>query len=135
MDEINKILLGSAEIIKGKDDLVLILISEVREQFNKLLLFLFVLDRFYFKTVPDKFINTPRIHCFSIDDEFVYEKFYADFGPLNLAMLYQYCEKLNKKLKSFRKKKIVHYTSTDPEKRVNAAFLVGSYAVSFFFVN
>lgn len=104
MDEINKILLGSAEIIK---------------------------DRFYFKTVPDKFINTPRIHCFSIDDEFVYEKFYADFGPLNLAMLYQYCEKLNKKLKSFRKKKIVHYTSTDPEKRVNAAFLVGSYAVIY----
>lgn len=25
--------------------------------------------------------------------------FYADFGPLNLAMLYKYCCKLNKKLK------------------------------------
>lgn len=25
--------------------------------------------------------------------------FYADFGPLNLAMLYRYCCKLNKKLK------------------------------------
>lgn len=106
MDEINKILMGSAEIIK---------------------------DRFYFKTVPDKLKSTPSVHCFSIDDEFVYEKFYADFGPLNLAMLYQYCEKINGKLKSafFKKKKIIHYTSTDPEKRVNAAFLVGSYAVIY----
>lgn len=25
--------------------------------------------------------------------------FYADFGPLNLAMVYRYCCKLNKKLK------------------------------------
>ena len=25
--------------------------------------------------------------------------FYADFGPLNLAMLYRYCNKVNKKLK------------------------------------
>ena len=32
---------------------------------------------------------------------------------------------------SLAKKKIVHYTSQDPEKRVNAAFLIGSYAVSF----
>ncbi|XP_051163958.1 dual specificity protein phosphatase CDC14C-like isoform X2 [Leptopilina boulardi] len=106
MDEVNKILMGSAEIIK---------------------------DRFYFKTVPDRIKNTPSIHCFSIDDEFVYEKFYADFGPLNLAMLYQYCQKINSKLKSafFKKKKIIHYTSMDPEKRVNAAFLAGSYAVIY----
>jgi hypothetical protein len=34
-----------------------------------------------------------------VDDELVYENFYADFGPLNLAMLYRYCQKLNKKLK------------------------------------
>lgn len=27
--------------------------------------------------------------------------FYADFGPLNLAMLYRYCCKLNKKLKVY----------------------------------
>ena len=30
---------------------------------------------------------------------FVVFSFYADFGPLNLAMLYRYCCKLNKKLK------------------------------------
>ncbi|KAH0618373.1 hypothetical protein JD844_017510, partial [Phrynosoma platyrhinos] len=56
--------------------------------------------------------------------------FYADFGPLNLAMLYRFCCKLNKKLKSFSlsRKKIVYYTSFDQRKRANAAFLMGAYA-------
>ena len=39
------------------------------------------------------------MHFFCVDDEFVYESFYADFGPLNLAMLFRYCMKVNKKLK------------------------------------
>ncbi|XP_025053016.1 dual specificity protein phosphatase CDC14A isoform X1 [Alligator sinensis] len=48
-------------------------------------------------------------------------------------MLYRYCCKLNKKLKSFSlsRKKIVHYTSFDQRKRANAAFLIGSYAVIY----
>jgi cell division cycle 14 len=78
--------------------------------------------------------------------------FYADFGPLNLAMLYRYCCKLNKKLKvshlhwlnpwtwkncglpkkssSLIRKRVVHYTSFEQRKRANAAFLISSYAVS-----
>uniref|UniRef100_A0AAX7TBD6 Dual specificity/tyrosine protein phosphatase N-terminal domain-containing protein n=1 Tax=Astatotilapia calliptera TaxID=8154 RepID=A0AAX7TBD6_ASTCA len=59
--------------------------------------------------------------------------FYADFGPLNLAMLYRYCWKLNKKLKSFTmsRKRLVHYTSYDQKKRANAAVLIGAYAVMY----
>nr|XP_024656106.1 dual specificity protein phosphatase CDC14AB-like isoform X1 [Maylandia zebra] len=59
--------------------------------------------------------------------------FYADFGPLNLAMLYRYCWKLNKKLKSFTmsRKSLVHYTSYDQKKRANAAVLIGAYAVMY----
>ncbi|XP_021103497.1 dual specificity protein phosphatase CDC14A isoform X2 [Heterocephalus glaber] len=59
--------------------------------------------------------------------------FYADFGPLNLAMVYRYCCKLNKKLKSYSlsRKKIVHYTCFDQRKRANAAFLIGAYAVIY----
>ena len=34
---------------------------------------------------------------------------------------------------SLVRKKIVHYTSFDQRKRANAAFLIASYAVSFFF--
>ncbi|EDO38271.1 predicted protein, partial [Nematostella vectensis] len=90
-------------------------------------------DRLYFATFRHKPHSTSHIHYFSIDDELIYENFYADFGPLNLAMLYRYSCKLNKKLKSFSlgKKKIVHFTSTDSRKRANAACLIGSYAVIY----
>lgn len=92
-------------------------------------------DRLYFVMLKTmiKLKSTLETHYFSIDDELVYENFYADFGPLNLAMLYRYCQKVNKKLKAvtMSKKKIVHYTTAYPEKRANAAFLIGSYAILY----
>uniref|UniRef100_UPI00358FFCE6 dual specificity protein phosphatase CDC14AB-like n=1 Tax=Myxine glutinosa TaxID=7769 RepID=UPI00358FFCE6 len=86
--------------------------------------------RLYFSSLCCKPRSTTSTHYFSTDDELLYENFYADFGPLNLAMLYKFCCKLNKKLKSFSlaRKKIVHYTGVDQKKRANAAFLTGSYA-------
>ncbi|XP_041420532.1 dual specificity protein phosphatase CDC14C isoform X3 [Xenopus laevis] len=92
-----------------------------------------ITDRFYFAILCSKPKTTSGSHYFSIDDELVYENFYADFGPLNLAMLYRYCMKLNKKIKSFlmTKKKIVHYTCGDDKKQANAAFLVGSFAIIY----
>ena len=93
-------------------------------------------DRLYFVTVtsPDKAKNTVNTHYFSIDNELVYENFYADFGPLNLAIVYRYCQKVEKKLntRALSNKKIVHYTTTNPEKRVNAAFLIACYAVNIY---
>ncbi|XP_069936349.1 dual specificity protein phosphatase CDC14A-like isoform X2 [Cherax quadricarinatus] len=61
----------------------------------------YIKDRLYFVTLRTngRPRSTANTHYFSIDDELVYENFYADFGPLNLAMLYRYCQKLNKKLK------------------------------------
>ncbi|XP_046144397.1 dual specificity protein phosphatase CDC14B-like isoform X2 [Osmia bicornis bicornis] len=95
----------------------------------------FIKDRLYFVTLRTtiKPKSTPNTHYFSIDDELIYENFYDDFGPLNLAVLYHYCQKVNRKLKAvtLKKKKIVHYTTTDPGKRVNAAFLIGSYAILY----
>ncbi|XP_041133813.1 dual specificity protein phosphatase CDC14AB-like isoform X2 [Polyodon spathula] len=93
----------------------------------------FIKDRLYFATLRNKPKSTVNTHYLCTDDEFVYENFYADFGPLNLAMLYRYCCKLNKKLKSFTlsRKRIVHYTSFDQRKRVNAAVLIGAYAVIY----
>ncbi|XP_068216660.1 dual specificity protein phosphatase CDC14A isoform X1 [Palaemon carinicauda] len=92
-------------------------------------------DRLYFVTLrtSGRPRSTANTHYFSIDEELVYENFYADFGPLNLAMLYRYCQKLNKKLKSLSlaKKKIVHYTTLDPQKRANAAFLIASYSIIY----
>uniref|UniRef100_A0A8C3LM39 Cell division cycle 14A n=1 Tax=Chrysolophus pictus TaxID=9089 RepID=A0A8C3LM39_CHRPC len=93
----------------------------------------FVKDRLYFATLRNKPKSTVNTYYFCTDDELVYENFYADFGPLNLAMLYRYCCKLNKKLKYFSlsRKKIVFYTSFDQRKRANAAFLIGAYAVIY----
>ncbi|XP_060091454.1 dual specificity protein phosphatase CDC14B isoform X6 [Heteronotia binoei] len=93
-----------------------------------------ITDRLYFAVICHKpKSGGASTHYFSTDDEFAYENFYADFGPLNLAMLYRYCCKLNKKLKSFTmiRKKIVHYTGFDQRKQANAAFLIGSYAIIY----
>jgi hypothetical protein len=57
-------------------------------------------DRFYFATLRCKPRSTSRTHYFCIDTELTYENFYSDFGPLNLAHVYRYCSKVNKKLKS-----------------------------------
>uniref|UniRef100_UPI0037E99BCD dual specificity protein phosphatase CDC14AB-like n=1 Tax=Semicossyphus pulcher TaxID=241346 RepID=UPI0037E99BCD len=92
-----------------------------------------ITDRLYFVTLRAKPKNTANTHYFSTDEEFIYESFYSDFGPLNLGMLYRYCCKLNKKLKSFTmsRKKLVHYTSNDQKKRASAAVLIGGYAVIY----
>ena len=75
----------------------------------------YIPDRLYFVTLKTsvKPKSTQNTHYFSVDDELIYENFYADFGPLNLSLLYRYCQKLNKKLKSYTlaKKKIVHYAT------------------------
>ncbi|KAK0170166.1 hypothetical protein PV328_010763 [Microctonus aethiopoides] len=107
------------------------------DNFNELLLCgtEFIRDRFYFVTLQSNVTpkSTQKHHYFTIDDELVYENFYEDFGPLNLAMLYRYCCKVDRKLKNvaFLNKKIIHYTTLNSEDRVNAAFLVGSYAIIY----
>ncbi|XP_030637284.1 dual specificity protein phosphatase CDC14B isoform X2 [Chanos chanos] len=91
----------------------------------------FIKDQLYFAILQQKVKSTADRHCFCIDEELSYENFYADFGPLNLAMFYRFCCKLSKKLKMFAhtKKKIVFYTCGDKKKQANAAYLIGSYAV------
>jgi len=86
-------------------------------------------DRFYFAILRSKPKSSTNTHYFCIDEEYNYENFYADFGPLNLAYLHRYCCKVNRKLQSAGSKKIIHYTSFDARKRANAAFLVGAYQV------
>ncbi|XP_063450368.1 dual specificity protein phosphatase CDC14B isoform X5 [Pan paniscus] len=90
-------------------------------------------DRLCFAILYSRPKSASNVHYFSIDNELEYENFYADFGPLNLAMVYRYCCKINKKLKSITmlRKKIVHFTGSDQRKQANAAFLVGCYMVIY----
>ncbi|CAD7927448.1 unnamed protein product [Amoebophrya sp. A120] len=75
--------------------------------------------------------NTSTHHFFSIDNELVYEPFFADFGPLNLSSTYRYCKLVKAILDDpqLANKKIVHYCSQDPKKRPNAAYLIGAFQV------
>ncbi|KAM4876559.1 dual specificity protein phosphatase CDC14B isoform 4-T4 [Thomomys bottae] len=90
-------------------------------------------DRLCFAILYNRPKSAASEHYFSIDNELEYENFYADFGPLNLAMVYRYCCKLNKKLKSITmiRKKIIHFTGSDQRKQANAAFLMGCYMVIY----
>lgn len=103
MDDSSGVLVSASEFIKGmcKQNAC----NEVLQQQQKLIplfsfLFCFISDRLYFVTLQTyaKPRSTENTHYFSIDEELVYENFFADFGPYNLAMLYRYCQKLNKKL-------------------------------------
>lgn len=88
----------------------------------------------YFATVRQgkTLKNTVDTHYFSIDNELVYENYYSDFGPLNLGCVYKYCRILNEKIDLYlNKQTIVHYTSIEPKKKANSAFLLGCYGVLY----
>lgn len=75
--------------------------------------------------------SSSSAYYFCIDDVLVYNPFWKDFGPLNMAMMHKFCKELEKLMenKKYAKYKIYHYTSLDREKQANAAFLMGAYMV------
>mmetsp|Transcript_9631 Transcript_9631/g.26277 ORF Transcript_9631/g.26277 Transcript_9631/m.26277 type:complete len:412 (-) Transcript_9631:514-1749(-) len=75
--------------------------------------------------------NTARSHYFCTDSSFVYEPFFADFGPLNLGCTYRYCKLLDQKMRdpALKGKRIIHCCSADPKRRSNAAYLICAYLV------
>uniref|UniRef100_A0A0K8SR73 Dual specificity/tyrosine protein phosphatase N-terminal domain-containing protein n=1 Tax=Lygus hesperus TaxID=30085 RepID=A0A0K8SR73_LYGHE len=93
----------------------------------------FIPRRLYFATYKSHRIlkDTEETHFFNTDDILVYVNFFMDFGPLNLGKVYKFCRLLYGKLKMnvFLKKKIVYWTLQASNKRTNAAFLIGSFAV------
>lgn len=94
----------------------------------------YIKNALYFATVRQgkTLKNTVDTHYFCIDNDLVYENYYSDFGPLNLGCVYKYCRILNEKLKQYlNKQTIVHYTSIDPKKKANSAFLLGCYGVLY----
>lgn len=79
-----------------------------------------------------KLKNNVESLFFTIDDELIYQNYYSDFGPLNIACLYKYCFKLNKYLQYARGfKNVVHYTCSHPDKKANAACLMGCFCVIY----
>ncbi|XP_049279639.1 uncharacterized protein LOC125762017 isoform X1 [Anopheles funestus] len=84
-------------------------------------------------TKKPKVEENSNFYLFSTDEQLLYANFYEDFGPLNLAKLYRYCDFLNKALQEETRetKAIIHYTRKDPKKILNAAFLIGCYSLIY----
>lgn len=63
----------------------------------------------------------------------MYQPFFEDFGPLNLAQMHSFCIELDKLLNhpDFKEAKVYHYCSNDPAKKANAAFLMGAFEVTY----
>jgi protein-tyrosine phosphatase len=91
----------------------------------------FIKDRLYFTSIRAPPKKSAEYHFFNVDNELVYEPFFDDFGPVNMAMLYRFCCHLADKLRdrALENKKIVYYTSHDAQKRANGAFLISSFAI------
>ncbi|XP_050503977.1 dual specificity protein phosphatase CDC14C-like [Diabrotica virgifera virgifera] len=76
--------------------------------------------------------NNNKVLFFCIDDEFYYENYYNDFGPFNISCLYKYCLKIRKYIDCAKGVKcVVHYTSEYPEKKANAACLMGLFCIMY----
>jgi len=75
--------------------------------------------------------NQSNSFFFNIDEDLVYEPFFADFGPLNMAKVYRFVTELEKLLKDakYGKCKFYHHTSLESDKRANAAYLMGAYQI------
>ncbi|KAL6759956.1 protein-tyrosine phosphatase-like protein, partial [Haematococcus lacustris] len=73
--------------------------------------------------------------CYCIDDQLLYEPFFADFGPLNLGKAYRFYEAvattclLQEADRS--KKRLYYYCGPHAQQRSNAAVLIGIYQVVF----
>ena len=93
-------------------------------------------DRLYWVSHADLPRGVHNAYYFSIDSvpftqELIYRPFCHDFGPLHLGMIFHYCHELDSLLSKphLSSHKIYHYTSKDPIKRVNSAFLMCAYGV------
>lgn len=75
--------------------------------------------------------NQANSYYFCIDNELVYQPFCSDFGPLNIGMTYKFSVELEKLIKnpSYNNFRVYHYTSLNPQKRANAAYLMGAFQI------
>ncbi|CAG9320451.1 unnamed protein product [Blepharisma stoltei] len=75
--------------------------------------------------------NQSKSYYFCIDNDLVYQPFSNDFGPLNIGMTYKFCTELEKLIQSnaYSGYRIYHYTSLNPAKRANAAYLMGAFQI------
>ncbi|KAK9897117.1 phosphatases II [Cystobasidium minutum MCA 4210] len=91
---------------------------------------------YFSKPVPTaEELNTAHKHTetfwLTVDNDLTYLSFFRDTGPLNVACLYRFCLHLHDLLENpaLRTKRIILFSSDDPDKKANAALLMSLYAM------
>lgn len=89
-------------------------------------------DRLFFVSLPDGCEPRDggcRVFC---DTDYTYRHFFADFGPLHLGHVHDFCKKLGNIFEdqALRKKRVYVWSTTHPHRRSNAVVLILAYAVS-----
>ncbi|KAL9604020.1 MAG: hypothetical protein Q9219_000782 [cf. Caloplaca sp. 3 TL-2023] len=76
----------------------------------------------------------PRVHppvYFTVDDELLYNRFFADFGPLHIGHLYRFAVRLHEALgdPANENRGVVFWSRPDARSRANAACLLACYMI------
>lgn len=73
-------------------------------------------------------------HWFNVDHVLRYQPFHADFGPMNLAMVYRFCLLVHEMERDSALKgyKLIMWTRLSPPKMANGALLMSLYIVILF---
>ena len=90
-----------------------------------------VKGRFYWTCIRAPPADTPDGHFFSTDDVLIYDPYYSDFGPLNIAQICRYCRIMQQKFadKSLESKRIYHCCRQQSDTRANAVLLCCTWSV------
>jgi cell division cycle 14 len=88
-------------------------------------------DKLYWISDKNPPKNQPNAFFFNIDNDLVYQPFFADFGPLDMGKTYRFITELEKLLQdaTYSKSRFYHHTSLDNAKRTNAACLMGCFQI------
>jgi cell division cycle 14 len=75
--------------------------------------------------------NFPNIYFFSSNLHESYEAYSYDFGPVNLAAVFEFCQQMQEKLGDPRlaERAVCYYSESCVKLRTNAAFLLGAFLI------
>ena len=109
-------------------------------QVRKTIYLMQFIDKFYWYSnrFAPQIADKNECLVFNIDAILVYHGFNKDFGPLNLAQVHRYCEKVSgffsngtnqQKQQKSQGFKVIHHCSTHFQKQANACFLLCAYQI------
>lgn len=93
----------------------------------------FYKDRLYWCCLRHIPLDTEDTHYFSTDDVLVYDPYYGDFGPLNIAQVCRYCRLMNAKLSDpqLANKRIYHVCKPQTDTRANSVLLATCWSLIY----